>query len=411
MRQINVVLGVILFCALAIGQVNTSAPERSKKAAGPVGSQKNVGSAPDNPEPLICAAAPSQNAPPAKQPPTNPATAAELTDIARAALTAQNEVLVSGKTETAVKSSARAATYHEALRDSFAKMAERHDALAADHIAYKSFSTELSNSKLKLKGDTAILLVTEHTAIDMATDGGPTKTESVTDHRLTFTRDYDGWHLVSDELVNLPNPETPQPDELPAFATPTETAPPQQAEGKKRVDDSLALSSLNRTWIVSYAVKYWSNYNTAYRSFGNDCTNFASQAVYAGGWPMVTGFYTLSSAWWYDPTWPYPGQSYTWAGAHNFYLFTYYRPRASIAQNVRDLVPGDILQVDWNDANGNPVPDGHIDHTMIVTQKDAYGNIFLTYHSNSRLNKPFSDLLKEKPNAKWYGWRLYSYPS
>ncbi|KAF0248482.1 MAG: hypothetical protein FD167_2103, partial [bacterium] len=74
---------------------------------------------------------------------------------------------------------------------------------------------------------------------------------------------------------------------------------------------------------------------------------------------------------------------------------------------------GDILQVDWNDANSNSVPDGYVDHTMIVTRKDSNGEIFLTYHSGANgipvFEKSISTLLSLKPNARWYGWHLYTY--
>lgn len=48
----------------------------------------------------------------------------------------------------------------------------------------------------------------------------------------------------------------------------------------------MTLASYNYTAMAQYLEGYWSNYNPAYRSFaggGGDCTNFVSQALYAGG--------------------------------------------------------------------------------------------------------------------------------
>lgn len=60
-----------------------------------------------------------------------------------------------------------------------------------------------------------------------------------------------------------------------------------------RLMDSLKTASIpgiqatfNHTKARDYALKYWKNYNSKYRKFDNDCTNFISQAMDAGGWRM-----------------------------------------------------------------------------------------------------------------------------
>ena len=60
-----------------------------------------------------------------------------------------------------------------------------------------------------------------------------------------------------------------------------------------------AVTSTGRQNIVNYAVKYWSTYNTAYKSFSpTDCTNFVSQAMERGGWSHVTGLWNEDTHWW-----------------------------------------------------------------------------------------------------------------
>jgi hypothetical protein len=165
----------------------------------------------------------------------------------------------------------------------------------------------------------------------------------------------------------------------------------------------IATASLNRSAIVNYAYRHWNNYNTSYRNFNNsgtrggDCTNFVSQAVLAGGWPKVSGWYRSNSVWWYNSG----NQSWTWINAHRWYLFTRERPRASALSNVSALVPGDILQVDFN-------RDGSIDHTMIVTKKDSRGTVYLTYHTNDTKDRSFWDFYSASGNANYYAWRLSS---
>jgi len=73
-------------------------------------------------------------------------------------------------------------------------------------------------------------------------------------------------------------------------------------------------TTIDRSAIVDYAVDHVGVVNTDlhgganpwnpdYVSFGNDCQNFVSQALYAGGWPTIGDQFTYSptyaSAWWY----------------------------------------------------------------------------------------------------------------
>ena len=52
---------------------------------------------------------------------------------------------------------------------------------------------------------------------------------------------------------------------------------------------SSAAVAYNRAAAATYADTYWQSYNPAWPSFarkGGDCTNFVSQALYAGGIAM-----------------------------------------------------------------------------------------------------------------------------
>ena len=158
-----------------------------------------------------------------------------------------------------------------------------------------------------------------------------------------------------------------------------------------------ALATYSPSAAVNYAYTYWSNYNTAYRAYDNDCTNFISQAVRAGGWPFdEVGERTANDTWYYGSfTWT---TSYSWAGAHNFNLFFAQSGRGWSAQYFADMLVGDLLQADFG-----PSPDGNISHTMLVTKKDSYGNLYLTYHSNNTRDRLLSDMQAGNPGTAWYG--------
>jgi hypothetical protein len=141
----------------------------------------------------------------------------------------------------------------------------------------------------------------------------------------------------------------------------------------------MGMTAANKQLVVNYANAYWSNYNTSYRSFTNDCTNFVSQAMRAGGWADNNGPYIDDHYWWYSAL----NQTFSWAGAENWYKYArVYSGRVTALTNVYSLRPGDVLQVKYS---GYTV----IDHSMIVTQYTG-GEVYLTYHSNNKHNVSFS---------------------
>ena len=156
-----------------------------------------------------------------------------------------------------------------------------------------------------------------------------------------------------------------------------------------------SLTATQRTAVGAYADRYWSSYNPAYLVSPQDCTNFASQALFAGGWTKVLGFYTLDSAWWY--TGANPPKSYPWASAQNFFNFARGSGRSTVLPLIYSLKVGNILQYDIGAAGMN--------HTMIVTQV-INTQPYLTYHTSNVHNKPFSVILPiimgEDPTPLWY---------
>jgi hypothetical protein len=325
-----------------------------------------------------------------------------LAAIAQTYLEAQQQALVNKNAQEAV--------LENPLAKSFPTIVNRRTAMTDHHQAYTGFQVELTVDQVEVKGRKATLRATEHNILTLSVADdplAPATTEYVQEHSFTFSRGKNkAWVLKSDKLLNIPGSQPAEKD-LPAispFIRPTEPRNFMPSEGSSL--SAAQTASLNRTAIVNYALRYWSSYNNAYRAQNNDCTNFISQAVSAGGWPYVLGWYLSTSVWWYD----WVNQSRTWIKSNSWALFTSNRPRASIAAYTNDLVPGDILQADWTG-------DGIIDHSTIVTGKDGYGTIYLTYHSNNTVNISLWDFLAKARNdygynhPALYGWHLYNYPN
>lgn len=356
----------------------------------------------------------------------NPSTEldSELNTIAKAALEAQYQILVSGDEEAALRSSTLSPAFEALIQGRSAELLEQREFLAAHQQSYSAFQTELTVNSIIITDSTAMVEATEYTILDLTVANGdpaaPDATEFMQDHLFTFAMAGDQWKLVSDQLLNMPGPVPPSPDELlmplPAEVTPLDPTVSQahylympllqtslESEDSVEISPMAVAASLNRSAIVNYAYAYWQNYNSSYRNFNNsgtrggDCTNFVSQAVRAGGWTDVNGWYRDNRYWWYNSF----NQTWTWINAHYWAVFTANRPRSYTARYISDLVPGDILQVDFE-------RDGTIDHSMIVTKKDSSGTIYITYHSNNTKDRSFWDFYNANRSAWYYGRRLYS---
>jgi len=152
------------------------------------------------------------------------------------------------------------------------------------------------------------------------------------------------------------------------------------------------LSSLNEKRIkaVEYADKfcgaaslpeYGFKYNPRYRNYnslGGDCTNFASQIMYEGGFRK-------------NNTWNYSNGSGSraWINAQAFKNYMLYSGRASlVASGSYDkvlkasykLVPGDFIAYEKK---------GKIVHISIVTGEDSKGYILVNSHNSDRYRVPW----------------------
>ncbi|MCU9593525.1 amidase domain-containing protein [Caldibacillus thermolactis] len=150
----------------------------------------------------------------------------------------------------------------------------------------------------------------------------------------------------------------------------------------------------DRRKAVQYAERWWNDYNPAYKKFTDDCTNYISQCLHAGGAPM-RGFPNRNSGWWYNNN----NWSYSWSVAHalNLYLGTSKTGlRAKEVEDPRELQLGDVICYDFEG-------DGRFNHNTIVTGKDAYGYPLVNAHTyNSRMRYwAYEDSSAYTPNIQY----------
>ena len=142
----------------------------------------------------------------------------------------------------------------------------------------------------------------------------------------------------------------------------------------------------DRNAAVAYARKWALDRNPAYYNFdgiGGDCTNFASQSIYAGARTMnftpVMGWYYRSS---YDRT---P----SWSGVEYLYNFLVNNksvgPYAHVVSQD-EAAPGDIVQLGTSN--------GHFYHSPVITSVSP--TIMVAAHTDDSLNRPLSSYIYDQ---------------
>ncbi|MBQ0038133.1 MAG: amidase domain-containing protein [Clostridiales bacterium] len=149
----------------------------------------------------------------------------------------------------------------------------------------------------------------------------------------------------------------------------------------------MILHPYRRQLAVEYAHRWAYGRNPTfydYENIGGDCTNFASQCVYAGTGVMN---YTPTFGWYYRSA---NDKAPAWTGVTYFRNFLV-RPQHSpgpVAEELFDLQrvePGDVIQLSF---------DGEaFQHSPVVVQVDHTGDpshIFIAAHSYDADNRPLS---------------------
>ena len=141
----------------------------------------------------------------------------------------------------------------------------------------------------------------------------------------------------------------------------------------------------NRTAAINYAKNWAYRRNPQYFDFsdiGGDCTNFASQCLYAGAGIMN---YTPVFGWFYIST---NNRTPSWTGVNQLYDFLVNNksagPQGEIVPLSR-IQNGDIIQLKFN-------PGNRFDHSPVVVDRGSGtpSTIMVAAHSNDSDCRPLS---------------------
>lgn len=146
--------------------------------------------------------------------------------------------------------------------------------------------------------------------------------------------------------------------------------------------------SYNRHQAVAYAHAYWNSYNPDFKKFADDCTNYISQCLFAGGLPLDVSN-SRSKGWWYRGDGKRAIWSYSWAVAHSLERYLRQRKGVTVVPRATDLRLGDVICYDWEG-------DGRWNHNTIVTGFDENGEPLVNAHTH---------------NSQWRPWKYQDSPS
>jgi hypothetical protein len=141
------------------------------------------------------------------------------------------------------------------------------------------------------------------------------------------------------------------------------------------------IKEYDRKKAVSYARRWAFSRNPRYADFANmggDCTNFASQCLYAGSGVMN---FTPTFGWYYRNI---NDRSPSWTGVEYLYNFlTTNKTRAVFAReaDIHEALPGDIIQLGTSELYY---------HNLVVVKADSPDNILISAHTFNADMRPLS---------------------
>ncbi|MEO6503815.1 MAG: amidase domain-containing protein [Jatrophihabitantaceae bacterium] len=333
-------------------------------------------------------------------------------------LNGRNAELVTGSLKSKATTMSVEETTSLQSRESKHKHAlkDRRKKLSALGERYNAARTEATVLSTRMVGAKLIARVNEKTEFDYEKIRGdePPFTAFSVDRDFTYERSGKKWVLAdvtmaeSDGIppvneVSAP-PVLASSTVLPAGASSTAPRPGKNADpgvkGSSADGQATTLAAYDYNAMYNYAYRYWDLYNIdAYRTYAeNDCTNFISQIMYAGGWQFANTHLAQEDSRRWDYQWGGTWTtSYTWAAAHNWYFFATGSGRTTTLGYLSDLMFADVMQIDF-DRNSN------ISHSMFVNRTSG-SEKYLTYHSTDTWDKSLTSILQQWPDAWYYAHR------
>ncbi len=141
---------------------------------------------------------------------------------------------------------------------------------------------------------------------------------------------------------------------------------------RERLYDRIAAVAYARQWALSRNPAFYD-----FQNIGGDCTNFASQCIYAGAKIMN---YTPVFGWYYVSL---SDRAPAWSGVE--FLYNFLTTNTSVGPFGREvsqaeIQPGDIIQLGR--------ADGDFYHTLVVTETTP--QILVCAHTNDALDRPLA---------------------
>jgi hypothetical protein len=124
--------------------------------------------------------------------------------------------------------------------------------------------------------------------------------------------------------------------------------------------------------------------NPDFPFFDYDCTNFVAQCWNYAGLSAAYDYYCYGRY----------ANSYNWIDVNEFYNYVTTREIARVEYSSVSIKPGDIIQFCYKDTDGTE----KWMHSAMITGYDDDGGLCYTAHSDSRYNKPLSDVYPNKTN-------------
>ncbi len=141
---------------------------------------------------------------------------------------------------------------------------------------------------------------------------------------------------------------------------------------RETIYDRIAAVAYARRWALSRNPAFYD-----FQNIGGDCTNFASQCIYAGAKTMN---YTPVFGWYYISL---SDRAPAWSGVE--FLYNFLTTNTSVGPYAREvseaeIQPGDIIQLGR--------ADGDFYHTLVVTEVTP--QILVAAHTNDALDRPLA---------------------
>jgi len=156
------------------------------------------------------------------------------------------------------------------------------------------------------------------------------------------------------------------------------------------------MAAYAKKWSVSATI------NPAFPTLDNNCANFVSQVLHAGGWNYRGGYVPATLTNWTPNLTGPAGSSYTWGAAKYLYVFVHVTGQKGYLGNIWNAGIGDLLFTDWDP---NKKADGTIDHTMVVSGYS--GQPYISQQTPNRNNIPLSLSISlaasQGRTVVWYG--------